>query len=175
MFEKNCLSNLHLWKYFLSCFFVRGSSFGMLLVVSGQKEQFWWNICQFFLRNSLLSGTDRPGGKFMWIADLWGLSGVKDKTNWIVSVWGLLRSGGVKGREKPPPLLAGSHQRLKTASLRKILMNYCEFLIFSFFIRFTGNVLASTHSESPPLANETGKQLQTICTNQQCISLLEIL
>ena len=42
---------------------------------SGQKEQFWWNICQIFLHISLYLGRTDLWGKFMWIADLWGLSG----------------------------------------------------------------------------------------------------
>ena len=86
-----------------------------------------------------LSGTDRPEGKFMWIADLWGLSGewrIKQiELSPFEDFWGLEIRGASKGEtllSHWPDLTNG----LSSAAFYFRISRLFIFLHFSLFLPF---------------------------------------
>ena len=123
----------------LYSFIFRGNifSFGMLLGVWPERAILVKHLSDFS-PHFALSGTDRPEGKFMWIADLWGLSGewrIKQiELSPFEDFWGLEIRGASKGESLLshwPDLTNG----LSSAFYFRI-SRLLNLLLFSFFLRF---------------------------------------
>ena len=176
----------------LSSFIFRGSIFFFWHVVGVWPERaILVKHLSDFSPHFALSGTDRPEGKFMWIADLWGLSGewrIKQiELSPFEDFWDQGASKGEKSLQHWRDLTNGL-KRFLWGKSTTILMNYCEFPIFSFLSDLQGMCwplptagpllsLMRLGNSSRPFVQTNNvflcwKYSKLICTEQHCISLL---